>query len=412
MSGVAIVNPLLKTALAPTPRFGSNDAFGRLRVSQANVLFDSKQVYDGQPLLWATKTDGGASVAHRPNEASSRLTVTGAGGDRAIRQTRRVFNYSPGYSQLSLCTFNMLGAQANIEKTVGLINDQNGVAYVLDELVPTMRLRTFATGSAVDTDVPQANWNLDTLDGSGDANNPSGRQLLNDRTNIWIADLEWLGVGSVRVGFVIDGQIIYCHQFRNANVNTVVYMSTPNLPVRYEVRNKAASAGGSMDSICSTVASEGGSREIGQTFSADRGIVGIDPSGSDTVPLVAIRLQSGFLGPVSTIDISIIAPQAADFRWALLVDPSRGAGTAPSWTPVPNSQVEFDITSTQVLTGGTQIASGYSSQEQSTAGRAINPFFSLGTDVDGVPDELVLAVQQVDGGANDTFVGAINWLEF
>jgi hypothetical protein len=408
-NSTVIVNPLVKTALAPTPVFPSNDAFGRLRVSQASVLFDSKQVYDEQPLLWTTSTTGGASIAHRPNEASSRLTVSGAGGDVAIRQTRRVFNYNPGYSQLCLATFNMRGAVDNVEKSVGLFNAQNGIAYVLNGTTNRLfRLRSFTSGAAVDTDVPQASWNIDPLDGAG----PSGKTLLDDRTNIFILDFEWLGVGSVRCGFVIDGEIIPCHQFQNANVQTLVYMSTPNLPVRYEIRNLAASAGSDMDSICSTVASEGGDRSIGQTFSADRGIAGFNPPASATHPLVAIRLQSGFLGPVSTIDISAIAPQAASFRWALIVDPSRGAGTAPSWTPVPNSQVEFDITSTQELTGGTQIATGYAAQGSNAVSQAINPFFSLGTDVAGNPDELVLAVQEVSGAGGDTYLGAINWLEF
>ena len=73
--------------------------------------------------------------------------------------------------------------------------------------------------------------------------------------------MQWLGVGRVRVGFNINGVIYYAHYFNNANNLGSVYMSTPNLPVRYEV----SSTGGSvtLDQICCTVQSEGGNSQMG-----------------------------------------------------------------------------------------------------------------------------------------------------
>jgi hypothetical protein len=406
-STIVVANPVLPTVLRPTPADATHDAFGRLRVSDPNVLFDSKQVYDSQPLLWSEKTVGSATATYRANEASTRLTVTTSASDRVVRQTRQAFNYEPGRSQLAFITFNAKSAVANVEKAVGYYNDDNGLAFVLDGLTPKFRVRSYVSGSAVDTDVEQSNWNLDAMDGTG----PSSIDLDWSLNQILVIDFEWLGLGSARLGFVVGGSIVYAHQFNHANILSTVYMSTPNLPVRYEVQNSAASAGASLDAICATVMAEGGERGNGQTFAVDRGVSGLDPSGSDTVGLVALRLKTDRLGPVRPIDLSVMAPAAADFRWCLLVNPTRGAGTAPSWTSVSDSQIEFDITSTEVLTGGTQIASGYAATGLSTASRQINPFYALGTDVDGVADELVLAVQQVDGNAGDTYVGSITFLE-
>ena len=84
--------------------------------------------------------------------------------------------------------------------------------------------------------VNQADWNGDKLDGTG----PSGITLDVTKTQILWMDFEWLGVGSVRCGFIINEQYIVCHTFNNANDITSVYMSTAILPVRYEITSTSA----------------------------------------------------------------------------------------------------------------------------------------------------------------------------
>jgi hypothetical protein len=85
--------------------------------------------------------------------------------------------------------------------------------------------RTYTSGSPVDTEISQSSWNGDKLDGTG----ASGFTLDPSKSNILFIDIEWLGVGSVRVGFVINGQLITAHTFNNANSLTTVYMQTANL---------------------------------------------------------------------------------------------------------------------------------------------------------------------------------------
>ena len=75
--------------------------------------------------------------------------------------------------------------------------------------------RTFVSGSAVDADeIAQSDWNTDKLDGTG----PSGIILDESKAQILWWDFEWLGVGTVRCGFVIDGLFRTCHVFNHAIV--------------------------------------------------------------------------------------------------------------------------------------------------------------------------------------------------
>ena len=86
--------------------------------------------------------------------------------------------------------------------------------------------------------IPQEDWNLDTLNGSG----PSGYNL--DVTKMQMIGLQHTWYGAGFIDFMLrgsDGNYAFAHRFRNSNVNTEAYMRTGNQPVRYEVINEAFS---------------------------------------------------------------------------------------------------------------------------------------------------------------------------
>ena len=97
----------------------------------------------------------------------------------------------------------------------------------------------------IDLIIPQYNWNLDTLDGSG----PSGYNL--DVTKMQMIGMQWTWYGAGFIDFMLrgpTGDYTFAHRFRNSNVNTEAYMRTGNQPVRYEVINEGAKT-----SIASTI---------------------------------------------------------------------------------------------------------------------------------------------------------------
>ena len=93
--------------------------------------------------------------------------------------------------------------------------------------------RSSVTGSLVNTEISQSNWNVDPLNGNG----PSGLTLDLTKVQIIWFDFEWLGSGTVRCGFIINGVYIHCHSFQHANVTEGTYMTTASLPQRVEITN-------------------------------------------------------------------------------------------------------------------------------------------------------------------------------
>ena len=89
----------------------------------------------------------------------------------------------------------------------------------------------------IDLVVPQEDWNLDPCNGSG----PSGYNL--DPTKMQMIGIQHTWYGAGFIDFMLrgpEGNYIWCHRFRNSNVNTEAYMRTGNQPVRYEVINEDA----------------------------------------------------------------------------------------------------------------------------------------------------------------------------
>ncbi len=205
-----------------TMRLGDSpsiDAFMRFRVSNPVGLFDSQMQYDESLIFWESQYTGTmAAVTHLPNESSVRLTA--GAGDRVTRQTRAYHRYQPGKSQMILMTFVLAPVRQYVEQRIGYFDGDNGIYLeILDtDGEPYITRRTFTSGAAVDNRVARADWNVDRLDGTGD----SGISIDWTQSQILIIDLEWLGTGRVRVGFVVNGLIFYAHAFMNANrVNTV-----------------------------------------------------------------------------------------------------------------------------------------------------------------------------------------------
>lgn len=274
-------------------RFGDSpslDAFQRLRVSNPTTLYDAQLQYDDQPLLWETDINGAGSTAHLPNQSALQLTVTDADGDRVTRQTRAYYRYQPGKSQLIVLSGLLGVGKAGVSQRIGLLYDQNGLFFEYIGTTLNVTLRSFVTGATVNTRVAQTGWNLDVMDGSG----VSGVTLDVTKAQIFVVDLEWLSSGRVRMGFFMNGAIVYVHEFLNANVLATPYMTTANLPLRYEIENTAATSGSTtLLQVCAMIASEGGfSIELGFPFMASNGTTTI--SVTTRRPILSIRPRALF----------------------------------------------------------------------------------------------------------------------
>ena len=391
----------------------SIDAFGRWRVSAPETLFDSKQLYNSQPFIWDDQETSGSGTAsaYTTNEASTRMSVSATTAGTRVRQTFQRFNYQPGKSQQIILTGNFISADSGITKRIGLFDDENGLFFQLSGTTLSVVTRTFTSGAAVDNAVAQDSWNIDPLDGTGE----SGITLDLTKSQIFFIDYEWLGVGRVRMGFVIDGLIYYCHEFLNSNVLALVYMSTPNLPLRYEISNDGTGAASDLDHICCSVVSEGGSEDLGIVLSQNIGSASVNANVVGTrYALIGLQLKSTHLS--STVKIFNLALQSSTndkYLWELFFNPTV-AGTFIYSSVNSISAVESalgDTTgnpSTNTVTGGTLVTSGYGTQQNSLS-TPIDTARTLGASIAGVRDTLVLSVMPMT--TNLDIKGALTWRE-
>jgi len=405
---------------------GSIDAFGRLRASMPTTLFDSKTLYNKASLFWSQVADGvGADVrfTSEGNDASVTLSAAAAGA-YAIRQTTQRFNYQPGKSQLAIFT-GILNPVTNAIKRYGLFQSLTSVPYepncglyfetqtdspssiaVVQQndgfLVPSLSAR-------------RENWNIDKLDGNG----ISGKTLNLSSANIFLIDYEWLGVGRVRFGVVIDGQICYCHAFNNAGNIQGAYIKTPNLPVRAELR-QTGNGTASMKMICCSVMSEGGADFTGVTKAVDSGdYPGLTIAAGARRAVIGVRLQSIKLDSVNeVINAScIVIPQGASnqaaYHYELLHNPTLSAGG--TWQNISsNSNFQYwspPAGGAGVTNEGTVIANGYGAVGTSIdlANSKFEKFLRMGCSIDGRRDELYLVITPLE--ANAGVYGSLTFLE-
>jgi hypothetical protein len=412
----ALLNKIVATT-SPIPISigGTNvDAFGRLRVSNPLTLFDSSHRYADNN-LWVNSITGTAAATFNANEGLMDLTVGSASGDQIIRETIKVFSYQPGKSLLVMNTFVFGEAKANLRQRAGYYGAANGIYFEREGSTNYMVERSSVTGAPINTRVAQADWNQDPLDGTG----PSGLTLDSSKAQILYIDVEWLGLGTVRTGFIINGTFVPCHNFDHANLITTTYITTASLPLRYEMTNVAATTGAStLKQVCSTVISEGGYELRGAQLSAGTPIT--TPKTLTTAgtvyPVVSFRLKSTRLDGIAILTaISILGvTNNANYQWSVVVN---GTTTGGTWVSAgTNSSVEYNITGTSFSsTGGRILATGYfqGSNQGATSVDILkaalfttqlerNPFTAT-------PYEITLACSAASNG--DQVLGSLDWEE-
>lgn len=391
---------------------GTNvDAFGRLRVSQPYTIFDSQNRYaiDNQ---FDTSTATGGSTTYLPNESSVRMDVTTSSGSEVVRQSYRCMPYQPGKGLLLLATFVMNTAKTGLRQRVGYFGTQNGVFIQQNDSTVSFVLRSYISGSVSDArTVNQADWNGDKLDGTG----ASGYTLDLTKAQILWMDFEWLGVGSVRCGFIIDGNYIVCHTFENANDITSVYMTTAILPIRYEITNTAATASASsLKQICSSVISEGGYEQTSIEHVARRTAT-ITSISTTFVPLVSIRLASTALNAVVLpVKFNVMPTSTGDDFEVILAKNSTGL-TSASWAAVASdANVEQD-TSATAMTVGTIVDNQYVNSTKQFSGAINQPAsynwdLQLGSSLTGTSDIYTLGIR-VLSGSSGAAIGSLTFYD-
>lgn len=251
--------------------------------------------------------------------------------------------------------------------------------------------------------VPQSAWNIDPMDGTGQSN----ITLDFTKSQIFNVDFEWLGVGRVRTGFVVDGKIFYTHFFRHSNSIDSVYMRQPNHSCRYEMYSTGG-ADNSMRHICVSVISEGGVEDTGIVRTASNGASGEVNVGTALEAVVGIRLDKNH--PFATVlpyKIAVLNTSTDDVRWVLAFNPGLENEDDIIWDDIDTGcaiEVGYPSTESSLVTSdGLILAEGFFSSDQDAEVEDIESTLRLGVALDGTPDEIWFCAQDVTAGSADIF---------
>ena len=388
----------------------SSDAFGRLRVSNPLTLFDSSHRYRDNN-LWSSLVVGtGSTVGFVTAQGLINIGIGTTAGCSVIRETTKVFAYQPGKSLLVLNTFVMNASKTNLRQRVGYFGADNGMYFEVDGDTAYFVERSLSLGTTIR--VAQEDWNIDKLDGTG----PSGITLNSSKAQILWMDIEWLGVGSVRIGFVIDGAFIHCHTFHHANIIESTYITSGSLPLRYEIANTGITTSASnLKQICSSVISEGGynvngiQQAVGTPINAPRTLT----TAGTFYPIVSIRLKTTALDAIVILTALSAMPIATGaYNWQIRASGTTGGG---DWVSAgDDSAVNYNITGTS-HTGGRILASGFfnaSNQGSTQIDISKEALFKFQLERNGLtstPFEITLVV--ASNGNGDTVVASMDWEE-
>jgi hypothetical protein len=379
------------------------DAFGRLRISDTADLFESKFTYGVEEKLYNTTTATGGTSTFLPNESAWSLDTTTSSGSRVLRESYGYMQYHPGKSQLVMMT-GVFGAPVqNCVKRIGYYDNDDGLYFIQNGSNGFGVVeRTSTSGTMAETITYQSNWNIDKLDGTG----PSGITLDVTKTQIFVMDFQWLGVGTVRYGLGINGEVIYVHKSHHANASyTKVYMKTAWLPLRYEIVNVGvAPSVASLKQICSMVSSEGGAEPVGNVYSVSN-LTAVSSTSSAWVPVLSITVNPTlnnvkYRGQIQLSGIDTFVTSALP---AVIAIVENGTLTGPVWTTVnPASAVSYDTSST-AISGGTIRNTFFASSKSNS--QTLPSFYVYGF----AGDTFTVVARGIGGNAST--VASINWRE-
>jgi len=386
------------------------DAFGRLRTSAVQNLLDIKHVYDKNPLQISEITAGTATSVFNQEYARVRMS-TSANNDLVIRQTKTHPIYQPGKSQLFEASFSNFQLETNIIKRVGgfvsttastynsifdgFFLESNGVTNIISFQI----WRSGTTIYSAATNV----WNTNEF-------NPTGLTWSN--ANLLMVDYQWLGVGRLRFGLALSGQTYYFGEHNCANNEDSVYMSSPNQPIRYEIRQVGVGSG-YFDMICSQVSTEGALNGLYSTVGIVHSTTATLSTSDVKYPYIGYRLKQEYKSVVSQYN-SLSVLNTSNDNYLLTIEFNPTLSATPTWTDIPNSSFQYSLgTGATTITSAGHIMSSLIGQAGTSALTTLqvdDNQIRVGSNINGTLDEMWICITPLS--ANATFLGTAEVLYY
>jgi hypothetical protein len=399
------------------------DAFGRFRISESYIIGENSSETGKNP-IFIDELLIGNGTSTETTKSYIEMKVFNE-NDKVVRQSKKYFPYQPGKSKLILISgvlnknnsngfISRIGSyDDNSDKNNSIYTNDiggNGHFFQLEDGILSVVERNSFDNSNTDIIVPQSNWNIDKFDGTGISN-----RKISDLTKIllFVIDLEWLGVGIVRMGFIFDGIIYYCHYFSHDHLDTP-YTRTARLPIRYEINKKTnTDTIGEMRMLCFSVISESGFRIFGKKITSKTGNTSITVNKTPTAVLSLKLKNTHFRQNFKIINFDFISLDNRNLYYEVILNPTL---TNSNFTIDPNinSNVIMDTTKrTYTLNTGLVLRSGFIFQKTTSSILMddIDIEIPANANINGTSDIIAIVVNNLTN--NDAiFHLNVEWIEY
>jgi len=326
------------------------DAFGRLRTSNVTSLLEYKHTHDKLPLIVDELVSGaGATSSFNATYSEVNMSVTN-NGEYVIRQGKSRGIYQPGKGQIIEASMGRFDLQTNVIKRVGYYTSTTTAPY--NSSFDGFFLESNGVNNTITFQIWVSGTNILTSGTASWLTTDYDVSLIDwSKTQLVIVDFQWLGVGRVRFGLVIDGQTrIFVTNSGSNNLNNV-YMKSPNQPVRYEIRSSGGS--GTFNMICSQISLEGTVNSLQKSVFIDNFTARTLATAGTKYPLIGYRINSNYGGTNITLSdiqtLNITSPSKADFYVTVELNPVLSA--TPAFTNITNSPIDYALgTGAQTIT--------------------------------------------------------------
>lgn len=377
-----------KIAYADTPNL---DAFGRLRVATVTNLLDIKHSFDKNPLLVSEVTAGTATSVFNQEFARVRMSA-GTNGDYVVRKSKISPIYQPGKSQLFEGSFSNFQIENNIIKRVGCFNSSTASTY------DTQFDGFFLESNGITSGITFNIYRTGTLVFSSDTTNWFNSEINSNlidwtNTNLMLVDYQWLGVGRMRLGMVISGITYYFTEHTSIGDEPNVYMSSPNQPIRYEIRSSGGI--GYLDMICSQISTEGPlSQGLFQTTSIVYSADTLLGTPGTKYAYMGYRINPQYRNTNIKLDNIPIINDTND-SYLITVELNPTLNFTPTWTDLPDTPIQYSLG-----TGGTNTVTSNGFVISSVVGEA----GSISNTVLNVTENIIQSGVNVDGSLDTIWI--------
>ena len=350
-----------------SPRDPMVDSFGRERVSLPSVVFEQNFSQAPADPIWEKTAYGSGTLTNPANSGTTNLnTIAAASGSGYWIQTYNYVRYMPGISTIHRFTFTFAPLVAGLVQRLGMYSDQartgsapgntgDGLYLEANGTTVNLVLRNYVSGTITEIRVPQSQWSLDHMDGTGPTmGNPSGIKLDWTVPQHWILEFQYLGVGVIRMGWNSPVGLIWCHEFVSVNALATPYARTGSFPLSAEIYTTTTGIAASTLQLINTVVIQerDGSLTRGwRYFSGNSGTTVCTPGTANALyPILALRAlltndftkRATFVPVDGSLTVVTAGVGTTSIQWAIVAMPTPMTGATFGISAAPSSVIELD----------------------------------------------------------------------